>query len=592
MDNKALFMIASSFDKGPEEMTRVSGDTFYSLYGTDIRFSRHGQIAIEAAAIIDAGGELLVKRIVADDATLDNIVFLATLSSSTTQATDDEGNLLYLDSEGNQTTTETEEIVVDSTSTSIKWSAVSIENCYTYDEVVEQAEALLDTDAGVYPLIVIVDNGRGDTGKAVRIYAANEVSTTLNKTFYTLSTYEGTTRTDTTTVTINSTVYDGKNYGLDEYSMTQIKGHSSQAIYSQFIQALADSLGITAEEADMIDIVSCLSYKGVAVDGLTLDADSIDLTVDYGVELSGGDNGEFGISPANTDAWTDALLEFYNGEYSNEIYELDEQKVCFIPDANLPYTVKEAIAALVTFREDCVFLRDTCLDVTSYATAVAAMENFETNNKFITNYCSWYQIYDPYDYRRIKVTMLYDLVKCLVTVYNTGIHVPTAGIANGYILESPIEGTINFIPRITPDVNEKQLMDDLRMNYAFFQNGQCVVQSLYTSQEAYTQLSYMNNVLAIQEVVRSVRTACPKKRYTFVDDGDFSEYAEHVQKILANFSSNFDTLNFIYTKDNIMSNQKIFYASIEFAFKDWAQSEIFDVYAIANTTAESAVEEE
>ena len=104
VDNKSLFLTASSFDRGPEDMIRVSGERFYKLFGNNISFKKHGQAAIQAANIINAGGELLIKRIVANDATLANIVFIATIASSSVQATDEEGNLLFVDADGNSTT--------------------------------------------------------------------------------------------------------------------------------------------------------------------------------------------------------------------------------------------------------------------------------------------------------------------------------------------------------------------------------------------------------------------------------------------------------------------------------------------------------
>lgn len=583
VDNAALFLTASSFDKGPEKLTRVSGKAFYELFGSDNRFANHGQAAIQAAAIIDAGGELLVKRIVAEDSTLSNVVFIATVSKSTTQATDDDGNLLYLDEEGNQTTDVTDEIVVADSSTKVKWSAVNIENCYSYEEVIEQAKTLFDIEAGVYPLIVVTDNGRGETGKAVKIATFDELSVSMNKEFYNVSVYEGTTRTESINGTLDNTVYNNTNYGLEEFSAAQVKFYVDTTVFDSYVAAIAEAAGVDENTAKGYDLINCLTVKGVAIDGISVDTDSIDLAADYGVELGGGSNGEFGTSPVDTDAWTQALVDFFSGNYTDEIYDLDEFKIGAVVDANYPYEVKEAIAELVTFREDCVFFRDTRTDATSYVTTVAALKKFETNNKFIANYITWYQIYDPATRRRIKVTMMYDFAQCLVSAFNTGIHVPTAGISNGFILTNPIEGTVNFIPRITPNVNQKQLLDDLRANYAMFQSGQCIVQSLYTSQEAYTQLSYVNNVLAIQNVVRSVRTSCPKKRYTFVDNGDFTDYAEAVNNILAGFKSDFDVLTFAYETDALLSYQKIFYATIKFAFKDWAQTEIFDVYAINNS---------
>lgn len=588
VDNRALFLTASSFDKGPEELIRVYGDEFYSLFGHSISFKKHGQVAIQAANIIDAGGELLIKRIVADDATLANIVFVATLASTTVQAKDDDGNLLYLDTDGNPTTEVTDEIMVENNGTGVTWSAVSIENCYSYEQVVEEALKLFDADAKTFPVIIVTDNGRGVSSKAIRIAPTSEVSASMGVEFYDVSVYEGATRLESISATLNSTVFKNVNYGLEEHSSKQVKFHVDENVFDAFVDVVAEATSLERAEVLKLNLINMTTVKGLSVDGISVSTDSIDMSVTYGVGMTGGTNGEFGDAPVNTTAWEEALVEFYSGNVTNEIYDLDEFKICAVVDACYPYPVKEAIAALATFREDFTYFRDMCFDAVSYATTVSVKnDKFVTNNKFIVDYMTWYQIYDPMTKRRIKVTMMYDFAACLVNAFNVGIHVPTAGIANGFVLQNPIKGTVNFIPRITPTVNQKQMMDDLRVNYAIFYEDRCVVQSLYTSQEAFTQLSFANNVLAIQEVIRAVRTSCPKKRYTFIDDSDFSEYAEHVNNILKEFRSNFETLKFVYQQDNLLANQKIFYACIKFAFKDWAQSEIFDVYAI---NREEAVE--
>ena len=123
-------------------------------------------------------------------------------------------------------------------------------------------------------------------------------------------------------------------------------------------------------------------------------------------------------------------------------------------------------------------------------------------------------------------------------------------------------------------------MDEIRVNYALFEDNNCVVQSCYTSQEKYTQLSHGCNVLSIQRVLRAVRTACPSQRYSLSTNTDLQNYALAVNIVLSNYTTNFATLNFVYTQDEMKANQKIFYASIEFAFLGWAQTEIFDIYAI------------
>ena len=74
---RPVFLTAAAFDRGPEKITTVYGTDFYRLYGSSINFDKYGQAGIQAANIINNGGELLIKRVVADDATLANAVVVA-----------------------------------------------------------------------------------------------------------------------------------------------------------------------------------------------------------------------------------------------------------------------------------------------------------------------------------------------------------------------------------------------------------------------------------------------------------------------------------------------------------------------------------
>ena len=81
-----LFCTVFTSDKGTEDWYRVSGKDFFNLYGENISFARHGQPLLQAAMTINAGGELICKRLVADDAKLANIGIVATITESEEQA--------------------------------------------------------------------------------------------------------------------------------------------------------------------------------------------------------------------------------------------------------------------------------------------------------------------------------------------------------------------------------------------------------------------------------------------------------------------------------------------------------------------------
>ena len=324
--------------------------------------------------------------------------------------------------------------------------------------------------------------------------------------------------------------------------------------------------------------------------------------------------------------WTVDIARVYlgkdvDGSDIDEVWDVDSHKIFAVADANYPKFVKDCMANFVQFRKDCILLRDCgigaydvrkagdlydkyILDKSIYldrsefaaiATNIGVEAeiinevNSDLRSKFFADYGTTYEIVDPGTKKNIRVTMIYDLVEDLTVRYLTsGPFAPVAGTYNGFELASAISGTVNFVPIITPTTNQKQAIDDLRLNYAIFEDGDlCVVQSNYTSQDKNTQLSFINNVLAIQEVARVVRTACPRNRFSLITGSDMSEYATAVSRVLEGYTSYFETLQFQYTQDPLRSIQKIFYASINFSFNNWAQTEIFDLYALANTTTTS-----
>ena len=103
---RPLYFQLFTSDKGPETLRTVHGNEFFSLYGASPSFKKHGQPLIQAAEIIKAGGEILCKRVVAEDATLANLVVLAKVTNESVQKTDASGNALYIDADTGKETTD------------------------------------------------------------------------------------------------------------------------------------------------------------------------------------------------------------------------------------------------------------------------------------------------------------------------------------------------------------------------------------------------------------------------------------------------------------------------------------------------------
>lgn len=578
---RPLFMVVGSFDKGPEDFQRVYGSTFNDIYGT-MSFTRHGQNSIQAQRIIDAGGELFIKRVCAEDATIANTIYVATVTTETKQAVNSEGKSLYLDENGKETTDVTAN-PLNKTTASIKWEAKSIENCKSKEEVKKAALKLLDVEGGVFPVMMICDIGRGDSSKAIRIVPNYNTSRNIGKMFYSLMIYEGTYEIETQPMTLDPTViYDKIAYGLDDSTSVQVSGETIDDVYEAFVDKIATAIGMSVNQVKNQDLIYGFSNRGAVIDGISVDAESIDMNANYGIELKNGSNGSFGSAPVNSAGWVEAIRKVFAGEITDKVYDVDQYKLYAIVDANFPKIIKDAIANLVNFRKDCVFFRDFGVDLETFTDISDKYSENKIRSRFIANYGTWYEVKDPSTKKNIKVTMMYDFVEPLCTHFANSPFTPLAGTANGFILKEAIKDTVNFIPIITPSANQKEAIDDIKVNYAIFQGDDCVVQTEYTCQEEYTQLSFVNNVIGIQTVARAVRTECPKNRYKLITGKDLSDYTKAVNRVLANFNAYFETLELVYTADPLKIAQKIYYAGINFRFLDFIQTEIFDLFALSN----------
>lgn len=590
-DNKTLFFTMFTSDKGPEKLGRCSGDDFYKLFGRKLSFAKHGQAILQAKKIIDAGGELLYQRFVAQDATLSNVIVVATVSQVKTQRTDADGNLLYIDATtGEETTVATDNLPLEDSSATIRYDLQSVENAKTFDEVYEAAESLYDADAGTFPIIIAADIGRNADCKRLAIIPDYETSKSLGYMFYTFKEFENTTSEDKASVIMNpDIIYRNKSYALERNLMQQITLDQIKGCFAAFAAKVAEYTGLTAEEVINLDLLFGKNLKGKALDGITIDAEGTDLSYQYGVELKNGSDGtEYGDTPVSSELLADNMVKFLDGDESytainDEIYDKDVHKIAAILDANYPRKVKEAIARFVDFREDCFYFRDYGVDISTILEAEKYQEDL-FKSRFIGDYITTYQVYDPYTDKRIRVTLTYGLVEGLVLTMQGSPTKPFAGIVNGFTITEAIEGTVNIIPRKTPKANQKDQLKELKVNYGTYYeyNGPLVVDSLFTSQERMSQLSYINNVVGIQEVMRAVRTECPKNRFKFETNEDFAEYQEKVNDVLSNFKSAFKTLKMVYTQDPVRVAQKIFYASILFQFHNWPENEVFDLYALGD----------
>lgn len=583
--NRPFFMALFTSDKGTEKWTRMIGEDFFKMYGKTISFTKHGQPLLQAAMSINAGAELLCKRLVASDATLANIGIVASIKDTQVQAVDADGNKLYLDADNEQTVEVTDSpVMVDGKA--ISYSIMTADTASTPEAAYD---AISDKLAeGQYLLYVICDNGRGSSKKRIRITPNYKLSKNMEYTMYTLSVIEGAEIVESMNFSVNpSLIVSNQNISL--YSMvntnsTQLCCVDDASGMEAFIAALSDATGIDEDELYMNDPLFACTNRGVSLEGLTVDTQGIDLQYATGQMLQSGSNGSFSTHPIkNTEEFSTQAVEALNGTFDPAIFNVDQYRLQAVIDANYPEKVKRSIEALAIFREDFMYFRDQGIGVNSLE-LISENLTKETKSKFCATYPQSYDIIDPYTKKQIPVTIGYSLAQLLVAHCNNGVNLPAAGFKHNMVITDAVYGTLSFTPTICPDPigNQKEALEDMRVNYASYIDNQLVVESMYTSQEKNTQWSYINNVMSIQEVVKAIRVRCPVIRYTFIEGEDLEKYRADVEEVIAPFRPNFKSLELEYVEDPTFSANKIFYAALKVAYKDFIQTEWFKVTALAD----------
>ena len=596
--NIPLCLVCVASERGPEDMRKVYGEAFYKLYGNDIQFSKYGQPLLQAARIIDAGGRLLIKRVVADNATLANAVILANLKVISVQKTDAEGNALYIDPvTGNETTTVTETPAMNNNAV-VWYESYSIADAKTADDVkagaikLADVEGTADEDGNMvykYPIAVTVDIGRGTSVKRFRIVpdytnSKNQDFMLYNFTLY----YDDENNSENVYFAADDDlIFADLSMSLESATkrgLLQAKAFMLADYVEDFVRTMADTVGLSYEELLYEDFLFGKTRKNKEIEGITINPTDIEGIVDLndstGIYLEEGSNGSFGDRPIETQDYIDKVGEFFDGSFTSDIFNRDNYRIDCCFDANYPAVIKRKIEELANWREDFFYFRD--LNILYTYKEIVDAHQAATKSRYSASYSTAYDVFDPYTRKQITVTCMYSLCEIITNHFLQGLrHRPLAGSANGFVITDAIENTLNFYPVVTPVIDQKEMFDEERINYADYLDNQLTIESLYTCQEKYTQLSFINNVLAVQQAAKAVRAQAPANRFTLLDQEGLNRYANFVQGILDNYKDNFDELTFVYVQDDVMKANKIFNASISFRFNDFVQSEIFDLYALS-----------
>ncbi|WP_301067532.1 hypothetical protein, partial [uncultured Duncaniella sp.] len=496
------------------------------------------------------------------------------------------GELLYLDEAGEETIEQTDTPKMVSAA-KITYSAATAENVKTPEQAYNAIRMQMGSVENSYLLWVITDNGRGVSQKRIRILPNYRLSRGTNFLLYSLSIMENGSESESFYFNPLSIINNNVNISMQAKTATsskQVKCVEDQSAIEAFIAKIAEFSDMTVDTVKSIDMIFGFSKKGEQLQNIIIDDNGLTLNNSFGQAMPSGTNGAFGDRPIAEECKEEYIKqakEALDGTYDTVIFNLDQYKIDAFIDANYPDEIKKAIETLVAFREDCMFFRDIGLGNNTLDDILFAAYD-ALDSKFVSVYCPTYDVIDPYSKKQITVTIGYSLAKLLTDQFNNGRNLPIAGIKFNMIIKDAIYGTLNFAPTVCPDPigNQKTVLEEARINFASYIDGDLVIETLYTNQSAYTQFSFANNVLGIQEVVKAIRTRCPAIRYTFIDGKDLEKYKAEIEEVIAPFRSNFKALQFEYVADAAMELNKIFYGVLKVVFRDFIQTEWFKVIAL------------
>lgn len=624
-----LYAMVITSDKGTEEWTRLSGKDWFDMYAVNgtVDFSRHGQPLLQAAMSINAGAELLCKRVVSDDACLANLAVVASTTVADVQKTNSDGEPLYYDQDGNETTKSTSDDGLVSynpamiETTTVQYTLKSAADCQTQEQVKDAIIAAVDEENAnaaegtqSHLLWIFFDNGRGESRKRIRITPNYALSKNYDNFFmYDLDIYESASIMETMHFCLDPDIINnGANISL-QYQVnkqnSQLRAYQHVDGINAFMDTMLAAIGDdgTGLNPRGYDLLFGTNKKTVKIPGIEIDTEGgVNLRIVSGSLLMNGSYGSFGNAPIEAEDYDKMLAKAFAGYiptntmgtqykiltakegcYDPIIYNVDRNRIDAVVDANYPNLVKRAIEQLVTYREDCFYFRDMGTDCNTMELILAA-DMYNMHTKFAGTYCTYYDVINPYSKKQITVTMMYSFAQLIVKQFNNGRNLPMAGIRYGFVITDAIDGTVGFTPTICPGLNQKEELVDAHINYATYIDNSLVIETLYTSQDKYTQLSFINNVLSVQEVIKEIRRRCPAIRYSFIDGEDLEKYRADVEEIISPFISNFSSLQVQYKNDPYYARNKIFYAVLAVRFREFVQTEYFRIVALGGDTTVDA----
>lgn len=639
----ALMMAAYPSAKGSEDWEVITSLSDFTTRKGGLNFTRYGQAQFTVANLLRSGAYVLGKRMVSNDATLahatirarvvqvDNKSFLYFYSVAEPLTTGDNGSITgggvktfkdaYTKGYANF------DADAEPTTEKVQTGSFGLPSDIIAAEV--------DTKSYDIPLFTVTAMGRGISGITFRLVPEYYISKNGNYMRYTFEVSENVNVLESISCTFNPDAIIDDTIQSISNKVSTASGQVKVKIFEDGIlkltRVLAETATINSEKVPVSELIN-LDYingkdrrenniAGIITKSNTLGTgeenaktlwegfkpsditSAISLDVAEGIPLVNGYNGTLGDNPmGNPDEYKKLLIETFgggnpypgdkNGNYDPVIYDVDRYKVDAVFDCGFPIEVKNTIIDLADARGDFIFFADLVtpddgeFEGTRYVampantTSITDKADLIKKSMYTSIYCVYGDIIDPFTKKQMTITLPYLLANRLVSHISTGVGKPFAGISNNLYFPEFIVDTINYKPVVVPGCDQKQILADHNVNYINYYDEVPVLESMWVNDDKYTQLSFLHNVMAVQEIIKIIRTRCPRTRYTFLSSNGLEEYLSDVNSLLAQYKTNFKSISMTYMADEAYESNNIFYAVLKVSFFNFVNEEYFKVIAI------------
>ena len=384
----------------------------------------------------------------------------------------------------------------------------------------------------------------------------------------------------------------------------RIQTYTNVEAFRQIFDAYKDANPDSVYTFDDFDVLLGIDkYTRGAMYNYEIDtmADSaIVLNATGGIALENGSDGEFDESidaATRTAALNTAYLEAFTGEQDPLIFSYNQFPCHLILDANFDVETKQAMAALIERRLDCVGVFDCGLNIKTKRSPITFVKNnldsyLRHRNEMVDAICG--KVTDPYSKKLVTVTNTLLLAAAYPTSWaeNNGKHVPLAGnnfgVLNGFVK--------NSIYPVYDEGLDSEIMDELcdeRINFARVNSVQDIVRATQTTRQTINSaLSEGNNVFILNDIKRDCEEMCSTYQYNFSEAEDIIRFNKDAETILGDYAdTQVRSITASFNKNDWEATRGILHLYVGFEHKDLVKTTIIEIDVNRGSSSTAVAEE-